>query len=59
MENYCKFDFFYVKFKTDILQAMNLKMLLKLANLGMMEHALILALQRARKDSLGPTWVTE
>lgn len=49
----------YVKFKTDILQAINLKMLLKLANLGMMEQALILALKRAREDSLGPTWVTE
>lgn len=34
-------------------------MLLKLANLGMMEQALILALKRAREDSLGPTWVTE
>lgn len=49
----------YIKFKTDILQAINLKMLLKLANLDMMEQALILALKRAREDSLGPTWVTE
>lgn len=38
---------------------MNLKMLLKLANLGMVENALILALKKVRKDSLEPTWVTE